>query len=845
MQLSDGMLVKRCLDGDKEAFGFLVDRYKESVFGLAYSKVGNIHDAQDISQEAFINAYKNLRQFRHPYKFHSWLYTITANCCKMFFRKRAKERTQMEYLEKLPVASLTDESLRKHQEAETRQSLLDAIASLPEDARLAMTLYYINDLSGKEIAEFMGISHSNVRVKLHRGRKLLGKELLEMAERRVGTTKIGLGFTFDILESIKHLTPKPIPKPKSPFIRALPWGASLAAALVLGIFGGLGVNLGGSDSAIGNSIVPANWIETELFIEKPGLAETASVDKNGTIPISDLPQIANPGGEKRETEGGAGAGQLPTVEEIAHKMGYLFGDIKDIKFTTESTRAGSPEIDRRTYEYMPPDKSRVEAENLISVDNGDIHWYCRPDDDDKLFKVFSINPKKSLENLDITPRGLLKLPEAMLSDVYSVKLEGKEIINGKEMLILRFDVKKSSQTPLFVYAENVITTDFMIFAKRREKKFIRIGLDPKTCLPIYQEVDGQYSQYRMWVSKTKQFGGITLPVEYEGLDKSGRVRAASRIKEIQLDTNIRDDRFEVPAKPGAIVIDESLRSATKEALQGYEQRIKSEPNNVALRYALVNGHRYHNPLLDADALRRHTEKLLELAPDSISVQYGAGEAYMCLDEPKKALTYFQKAASAAPKRWGIHSLMGQAYEQIGLIDESIREYKIELRRLIDTESWLTVGNYYGVGSYYGNRPNHEERGISTKLAVLCHAHNRLEQLIEEYQQQIENSPENICLQRLLGDAYYHLGDNQNAVQAYRRMFELIGQKDAIEASSTSWEFANRLKKLGLHRELADYYQIKFDSGDFDSGELEGLIRLYAELGETDKMIEIYNIKPRK
>ncbi|MFQ6042488.1 MAG: RNA polymerase sigma factor [Candidatus Poribacteria bacterium] len=92
MQLTDGMLVQRCLNGDKEAFGFLVDRYKEAVFGLAYSKVGNIHDAQDIAQEAFLNAYKNLRQFRHPYKFHSWLYAITANCCKMFFRKRAKER---------------------------------------------------------------------------------------------------------------------------------------------------------------------------------------------------------------------------------------------------------------------------------------------------------------------------------------------------------------------------------------------------------------------------------------------------------------------------------------------------------------------------------------------------------------------------------------------------------------------------------------------------------------------------------------------------------------------------------------------------------------------------------
>jgi len=698
----------------------------------------------------------------------------------------------MEYLEKLPKESLADESLRKHREKEMRQSLMDTIASLPEDTRLAMTLYYINELSGKEIAEFMGISHSNVRVKLHRGRKLLGKELLEMAERRVGTSKVRLGFTFDILESIKNLTPKPIPKPKSPFMRALPWGATLVAALVLGIFGVLGVHFGGSNSVVGNSMVPANWIDTELFIEKPGLAETASVDEDGKFPISDLPQMANAGGEKREKKGGAGAGQLPTVEEIAHKMGRMFGSIQDIKFTTESTHAGSPEIDRRIYEYIPPDKSRVEAENLISVDNGDVHWYCRPDDDDKLFNVFSIKSEEGLENLDITLRGLLKLPEAMLSDAYVVKLEGMGIIDGKEILILRF-IKKTSEIPLIVYAE----------------EFIRIGIDPKTYLPLYQEVNEPYQRYKMWVSKTEKFGDIIIPVEHEELDRLGRVRRVRCVKEIQLNSNIGDDRFELPVKPDVIIINESLRLGTKEALREHEERVKSELDNIALRYALVNGHRNQNPLIDPDALRRHTEKLLELVPDSISAQYEAGEAYLRLNEPQKALACFQKVASAAPNRWGIHSLMGQAYEQIGLIDESIREYKIELQRLIDMESWWNVGNYYG------DRWNYKERGISIKLAVLCHAHNRLEQLIEEYQQEIENSPENVCLQRLLGDAYYQFGDNHQAAQAYRRMFELIGQKNAIEGSIISQEFDHQLSELGLYKELADYYQRKFDFGYFE------------------------------
>jgi tetratricopeptide (TPR) repeat protein len=408
------------------------------------------------------------------------------------------------------------------------------------------------------------------------------------------------------------------------------------------------------------------------------------------------------------------------------------------------------------------------------------------------------------------------------------------------MLMLRFDLKKSRGTPLFVYAEEIITTDFMLFAKRNEKEFIRVGIDPKTYLPLYQESNRTSVRYKMRITKTEKFGDVVLPIEDEALTPSGKVRLNNRVENVQLNTGIGDDRFEIPTGPDVIIIDESYTGGrTNQTLQEYEERVKSEPNNVALRYMLVNGHRNKNPLIDADALRRHTEKLLELAPDSISAQYEAGEAYLRLDEPEKALASLPKVASATPNRRWLHSLMGKAYEQMGLIDKSIKEYKIELQRLIDTEAWWDAGNYYG------DRWSYEEHGISNKLAILSHAHNRLEQIIEEYQKQIEDSPENVCLQRLLGDAYYHLGNNQEAAQAYRRMFELIKQKDAIEGSTTSSEFDRRLRELGLHQELADYYQRKFDSGDFDYYELQLLFGLYAHLDETDKMVEIYKAMVRK
>ena len=64
MRTTDGYIIQQSLLGEPHAFGVLVDRYRESIYALAYSKVGDFHDAQDIAQEAFIKAYQNLRQLK-------------------------------------------------------------------------------------------------------------------------------------------------------------------------------------------------------------------------------------------------------------------------------------------------------------------------------------------------------------------------------------------------------------------------------------------------------------------------------------------------------------------------------------------------------------------------------------------------------------------------------------------------------------------------------------------------------------------------------------------------------------------------------------------------------------
>ena len=73
MRTEDGYIINKCLDGNSAAFGFLVDKYKGSIYAFAYSRLGNFHDAEDVAQEVFIKAYQNLRNLRRWDNFLAWL----------------------------------------------------------------------------------------------------------------------------------------------------------------------------------------------------------------------------------------------------------------------------------------------------------------------------------------------------------------------------------------------------------------------------------------------------------------------------------------------------------------------------------------------------------------------------------------------------------------------------------------------------------------------------------------------------------------------------------------------------------------------------------------------------
>ena len=88
MNNPDAELIQRVIDGDDSAFATLMEKYKKSVHALAWRKIGDFHIAEEITQDTFLKAYRNLSSLKKPHSFKSWLYVTTANNCKAWLRKK-------------------------------------------------------------------------------------------------------------------------------------------------------------------------------------------------------------------------------------------------------------------------------------------------------------------------------------------------------------------------------------------------------------------------------------------------------------------------------------------------------------------------------------------------------------------------------------------------------------------------------------------------------------------------------------------------------------------------------------------------------------------------------------
>ena len=229
MRTEDGYVIQKCLDGDAAAFGLLVDKYKGSVYALAYTKLGNFHDAQDITQEVFLKAYQKLRTLKQCDRFLSWLYAITSNLCKDFLRSKSS-RPDGEYLADQEKGRLDRISMCSYQEDEIHITLQEALSELPEIHRQVLSLHYLGGMSCREIAQFLGASPHAIAMRLNRARTKLKKEMLTMMDTSFEQRKLHPAFTLNIVEAIQRTRIQ-----SSPQTPAVPIGIAAVSLLTLSL----------------------------------------------------------------------------------------------------------------------------------------------------------------------------------------------------------------------------------------------------------------------------------------------------------------------------------------------------------------------------------------------------------------------------------------------------------------------------------------------------------------------------------------------------------------------------------------------------------------------------------
>ena len=162
----DGVLVRTARDGDEAAFKRLYDRYARVVHGLLLARVPRA-DVEDLVQDVFVTAWRNLRSLRDPAAFGGWLSMIARNRATDYHR-RVHDTVD------LPSDLTAADSTAARAEA---LAVLDVIRSLPEAYRETLVLRLVEGLTGPEIAERTGLTAASVRVNLHRGMKLLREKL--------------------------------------------------------------------------------------------------------------------------------------------------------------------------------------------------------------------------------------------------------------------------------------------------------------------------------------------------------------------------------------------------------------------------------------------------------------------------------------------------------------------------------------------------------------------------------------------------------------------------------------------------------------------------------------------
>ncbi|GHC02554.1 RNA polymerase sigma factor [Cerasicoccus arenae] len=186
----DALLVKRVQSGEMAAFDQLIVKYRERLFSVVYNLTSNRDDANDLTQEAFIRAFRSISKFKGNSSFFTWLYRIAVNTTITHLKRNRKRRFfSFEQMDEEGSSNVKLESLASRAKTdkptymrELQEKLNDALQKLSVKHRTVVVLYEIEGLSHQEIAEITKTSEGTVRSRLHYAKQQLRETLKDYLE---------------------------------------------------------------------------------------------------------------------------------------------------------------------------------------------------------------------------------------------------------------------------------------------------------------------------------------------------------------------------------------------------------------------------------------------------------------------------------------------------------------------------------------------------------------------------------------------------------------------------------------------------------------------------------------
>ncbi len=245
MNHNDTELIKLTLEGDDDAFSELMKKYQKRVHALAWRYICDFHIAEEITQDAFLKAYRRLKTLKDPQRFAGWMYVITRRCCLAWLRKKRIQTQSFEEMEQTDNEKIEETIYSEYVVTEKEQSTAETqryvvkklLAKLQESDRTIVTLHYFGDMSYTEISEFLGVSANTIKSRLRRARQRLMKHE-SLIKEALENYKITPNLTENIMREIAKADPV-VPSTNKPFV---PWLVATSTLVVVLIMLGIGSN---------------------------------------------------------------------------------------------------------------------------------------------------------------------------------------------------------------------------------------------------------------------------------------------------------------------------------------------------------------------------------------------------------------------------------------------------------------------------------------------------------------------------------------------------------------------------------------------------------------------------